>query len=766
MLPVSLLATAVALVNSGLVYGQGALEEVVVTAQKRAESLQDVSVSVSVTSGEDIANAGVRTMEDLSVSLPAVNVSKGGASDQMYIRGIGSGFNGGFEQAVGTYVDGIYMGRSRGGRSSFVDMERVEVLKGPQSLYFGNSSIGGAISVTTRGPGEEFGGNIAVTYEPEYNGRNIEAGLDIPLSDDFAVRIALRKYDTDGYVEDTSSTGQSGDGPDTDDFVGRLSARWTPTDALGIRFKYTKGSSDIKHPFLGETFGCDASVSAGAAAPCPAHLAAGLPFDNQLDYRFQTSENDFSELDFQNATLNWDYDFGSVLFTSVTGYAKSENRDVQDLDTGILDIFHANQYDSVEQWSQEIRLASVAADDLEWMVGAYYQSGDVGYDGNLMPNFIPTIAGAAAASGKVIASRTDHLQEETTKSVFGSLTWSFRDDIRLGLGLRYTEVEKDISKEVTWGQYQDAQLGRDGFVQITAPFGGFATVGSASDSLSQDDILPSVMLEWDVLPEAMVYLSYAAGFKAGGFDFSSRNGNVTPSFDEELADAFELGLKGTWLDNTLRTNLALFYADYEGVQQSVVDAATFVFTVGNAAASSTAGFEADITWAATEQLTLAANVTLMDTVFEDYIGSCSQYQLDNSSCPGATVNGSFVANAQDLSDHETTFAPSYSGLIRATYVSELSEDLLLTIDGNVFFSDSYAIQSDFDPNTGVDSYAMLGGRIAISNEMQGWEFALVGKNLSDKKVPFFCNDLSASAGSYRCALNPPRTIAIQGKYSW
>ena len=128
------------------------LEEVVVTARKREESLQDVSVSVAVTTGEQLLQSAVRGMEELSQSLPAINISKGGASDQLYIRGIGSGFNGGFEQSVGTYIDGIYVGRSRGTRASFVDLARIEVLKGPQTTYFGNSTISGALNLTTQSP--------------------------------------------------------------------------------------------------------------------------------------------------------------------------------------------------------------------------------------------------------------------------------------------------------------------------------------------------------------------------------------------------------------------------------------------------------------------------------------------------------------------------------------------------------------------------------------------------------------------------------------
>jgi iron complex outermembrane receptor protein len=758
----ALLASSVALVCNSAKAVQ--IEVVEVTSQKRIENIQDVPISVSVKTGEDIITAGVRSSEDLSTSIPAVNISKGGASDQIYIRGIGSGFNGGFEQAVGTYVDGIYMGRSRGVRSSFVDMERVEVLKGPQSLYFGNSSIAGAISISTRNPRGGLEGNIAATWDPQYNQRNVEGGIDIPISNNLAVRVAIRKNDSDGYVKNTGTT-NGGDGPQNNDFVGRVTAVWSPTSSQTITLKYTQGDSNTKHPFLGETFNCDNNVSAGTTSPCLAHLAAGLPFDNKLNYEFQTSENDFSTLDFKNAVLNWEVDFDSMSFTSVTGFVDSQAYDLQDLDTGILNIFHASQYDEVEQWSQEFRLASNTNDDLEWMVGVYSQSGDVTYDVGLTPQFINPVE-AATKPGAVVGSRTEHFQDEKTLSAFGSLTWSMNEDMRLTLGVRYIEVEKKLNKNVRWGTYSNFQLARNSFTEIAPPFGGFASIGSANDSLKQNDLLPSIKFAWNGIENGMIYASYSAGFKAGGFDFASRVGTQTPSFNEELADSYEVGLKSMWLDNTLRTNLAVFYMDFEGVQQSVVDPSTFTFTVGNAAASSSTGLEADLTWAATDELEISANLTFMDTVFDDFIGSCSQFQLDTNTCEGATIEGNFVAGAQDLSGHKTTFAPSYSGFVSAKHTSELDNGLLLTIAGNVYFTDNYSIQSDFDPYTSVNAYAMLGARIAIADEDAGWEVALVAKNLNNEKVPFFCNDLSGSAGSYRCALNPPRTISIQARYNF
>ena len=728
------------------------LDEIVVTARKREESLQDVSVSVSVTTGEQLLQSGVRGMEELSQSLPAINISKGGASDQLYIRGIGSGFNGGFEQSVGTYIDGVYVGRSRGTRASFVDLARIEVLKGPQTTYFGNSTISGALNLTTQSPDfDEVSGHVTALIEPDHGETNIEGAVNFPLSDKFAVRVAARKYDLDGYVTNTT-LGQ--DVSEVDDTFFRISAAFAPTENFEGVFKYSYGEGDQTAPFLKEVVNCPSTFGTGNPfAPCNIHISSGQPYDNALNYELQGGGDDFTEQEFSQAVLDLSLDSGPVTWTSVTGYVTNEQRELQDLDSGPLLVFNANQYDELEQFSQEIRVSSNGDGNVQWTAGAYYQDGEVVYDVQLAPLFIPPVVGANAADpNTVLANRNAQVQDETTTSVFGTVTWTFADIHRLNIGLRYTEVEKDLGKAVAWGTYSDETLDRASFVQTAAPFPGFATVHSRNETASWDDLLPSISYERDVGDSGMVYASYSAGFKAGGFNMSSRVlGDI--EFGEETVDAFELGYKGLLQDGRLRANLALFYSDYEGVQQSVLDPVTFAFSVANAAASSTRGLEADIQWAATDALELHANVTFMTAEFDDFLGACNVFQINNGNCPDGF---------QDLSGHETTFAPGYSGSVRAIYNIETQGGYRIAIEPNIYFTDSYFIQSDFDPFTEQDSYARVDLRVALTAPSDNWEVALVGRNLTDEEIIFFANDLPGSDGSYVNSLVRPRNIALQG----
>ena len=211
------------------------LEEVVVTATKRAVGMQDVPIALSVMGGEKIMEQGIGSLTDLAVFMPNVHIAEASAGDQLFIRGIGSGVNYGFEQSVGTFIDGVYFGRGQASRSTFLDVERVEILKGSQSTLFGKNTIAGAINITTAKPTEEFEGSIELEYEPEFNGTSGILTLSGPITDTFGGRFVIKKRDTDGWM-DNRFIGE--DEVKRDDLVGRVVLSWLPTDTLDIHFKY------------------------------------------------------------------------------------------------------------------------------------------------------------------------------------------------------------------------------------------------------------------------------------------------------------------------------------------------------------------------------------------------------------------------------------------------------------------------------------------------------------------------------------------------
>ncbi|MEK9623085.1 MAG: TonB-dependent receptor [Halieaceae bacterium] len=804
----------------------GALEEVTVTAQKRAESLQDVSVSVQVTTGQALLDSGVKGFEELSTTLPAVNISKGGASDQMYIRGIGSGFNGGFEQAVGTYIDGVYVGRSRGTRASFVDLDRIEVLKGPQSALFGNSSIAGALSVTTASPriDDGFSGHVIATAG-EYGERNIEAALNVPVSETFALRAAFRKYDLDGYVVNTFTGADVGSNDDT---FYRIGALWEPTDSLSVLLKHSEGKSKSEATFVKEAINCPSTFSDrirpgqpafDPSAPAPGAATTCLRqqdlLDNEVNYELQaTPGQDLGEAEYSSTSLEINWDFDSFTLTSITGRIDNEIDEAQDLDSGPLNIFPVRQFDTVEQTSQEIRLTSNGDGDLEWIVGAYWQDEEIDFVANQMPYMIGPPADRALGGGPLGACRVgantqygggdpnfegvcgynnNHEQKLTTTSAFANLTYHVNDSNRLIASLRWIEVEKDLNRFGGWRWYESSRLNPAQSVPNTAFIPpdalGNTTFGaeySDSHSASWDDVLPSVTWERDLNEDAMAYFSFNQGFKAGGFNFSSRFPSTDPSFDEETVDNFELGLKTMLLDGRLRVNVNAFLSQFEGVQQSALQPGTFTFVVGNASESESKGLELDVDWAASDSLTLKASMTFLDAEFKDFDGPCNVYQRGNllnmlalgetgtfDRCTGTRVDDpstnaprEIIQGFQDLAGHPTTFAPEYSGFISAVYTANLTDSLILDVEPSIYFTDSYFIQQDFDPFTEQDSYSSVNLRIALSSAERDWSVALIGKNLTDEQIIFFANDLPAGGGSYVRSLKRPQTWALQASYAF
>jgi len=768
--------------------GEGS--EIFVTARKRSESVQKVPISISVTTGEEIAESGVRGLEELTQTLPGVNVSKGGASDQLFIRGIGSGFNGGFEQAVGTYVDGIYLGRSRNTRAAFLDVARLEVLKGPQTTFFGNSSIGGALSITSQDPGYDFGGNASAVYIPRFGETDFNAAVDLPVTDRLRFRVAGRKFDTQGFYEETVPGA-----PDigtADDWAIRVTGIFEASEDFEIKVKYATGEARANGAFAADVFVCPLPANFAlapngqAGRPCAVNLTSypvGDPrrFDNQIDFRSQTSGDEPTRSDFEslNATIN--LGLGSVTLTSVTGWNKSNFNESQDLDQGVDLLFQTNQIDNFEAFSQELRLAGNIGDTVDWIVGGYFQDEDIFFQGGVSPLFIVPVRNQRTPTTS-IGNFTWDISDHKTYSAFSSFVANVSDSVRINAGLRYTKVDKRITNENFWATFPSVlgSLGDIGdLTRTTFTFPGFATVNTpVSAEISDDAWLPSFGLELDVGEDGLLYASYTRGFKAGGFPFSERfvvnDDPATPQpgdsnlasfgFGPERVNAYEAGFKGTWLDGALKTNVTLFWSDYTGVQQSVLDPGTFIFTVQNAAASRSRGIEMELGYTVIDGLTFSADVTLMDAEFRDFVGQCSETQLQTRTCP----NTGGVNGAQDLSGNETTFAPSYAGNLRAAYETEIGE-WKLNFDTSLFFTDGFFIQSDFDPFSFVGDYTLWNARIAIAPPPLGdldWELAILGRNLGGSTYSTFCNDLTASPGSHRCSLAPPRSIGAQVSIKW
>lgn len=761
------------------------LEEVVVTAQKRVERLQDVPISVNAVSGAKMDEAGITNLEGMTAYVPNLTMNQTGIGTIIAIRGISSGINQGFEQSVGQYVDGVYYGRAQLARAPFMDLERVEVLRGPQSILFGKNSIAGAISMVTAKPTEEFEGQVTALYEPTHGEKDLRVVLSGPLTDTLRGRLSILGRDIDGYYENTTL---DRDESAEKEHVIRGQLSWDATDDLSMNLKVETGSFDTKGRFLEPIK--------------PVELPGGLPYatallgatggayvlDTEQDFKRQ-SNGDTSENDTQNATLTIDYGMGDHTLTAVTGYNAYNYEEVCDCDFTGASVFTADSREDFKQYSQEIRIASPQGETVDYIAGVFYQSSEMTFDDAIrVPS--DSLLGGLSSLLPGTASQRDFTQDSTLWAGFAQATWNINTEWRLTVGGRYTTEDKEATRTQHHTNVLGADVGSSDLLLNTV-YTAFLIepYPEIKDKRSEAAFTPLVTLQWDATDNAMIYATYTEGFKAGGFDVRSNahpdpdygaliipdtsNPTVTiPTsaafgfapgvfeYDEEKAQSIEIGSKMTLADGAAELNVALFRTKYTDLQTSQFDG-VLGFNVTNAGEATTQGLELDGRWLVAPGLTLSGSLGYLDFVFDSF---------PNSQCYfGKTPDSTEYPGLCDLSGETREFAPKYQGTLSADYSSNIGEDMEWRITGDINFSDSYYASPTLDPNLEQDAYAKLNVRLALGAVDGGWELALVGKNLTDETVATFGNQLPVSTTltggtgtAYYSFFDRPRSLALQG----
>ena len=745
------------------------LEEVVVTARKKTESLQDVPISITVMSGDVVQNQGYRDLQTVTENLSAVTVARGGANEFMYIRGIGSGANSGYEQSVGFVVDGISIGRSRATRSGFVDLDRIEVLKGPQTTYFGANTTAGVINMTTKSAtlDDELDAFLRASYEIETEQFVIEGATDIPVSDTFGLRIAGKYSDSEGYLENTFLNVTR---PANEDTVLRVSALWQPTDTFSAELKTTYGTLDSNSGLDLVAVAC--VPFSGPASGGPAQFncigRSGQRVGNGLGYTMRADLPEERTLEYVTSVLTMNFDIGDYTLTSVTGFYDQESVFTLDLDLSdvpsaiTVSRFGNQQHDYADQTSQELRLSSPSGGKMEWTIGAYFQEENIDFDQAAVLGFSPP-APRGAQSGFF------NDQEATTLSAFGTVTANLSDNLRATLGLRYVEVDKTITRSITF----NGPIPASGTPEI-ANLVGFGPIPFETRNRKDDDLLASLDLQYDLSEGVNVYGSYTQGFKAGAYSMQNTLQGIFTDFIEtvgpETVDAAEVGMKGIFLDNRLRANIAIFRAVYEDLQVSTVlptpPGATAGLFIGfaNADEAVAQGLEFDFAAQLSESFALLGEFTYLDSSYADFPNApCFSGQTASQGC---VPNPAGPGTGQSLDDQDNPFSPKYAGSLALRYTQPIG-DYELTIEPSVFYTDSYFLQADLDPNHTQESYSKLNLRVALGQKSGNWEVAFVGRNLNDELTTNFCQDVPAGTiGSYTCAPDAPATYALQGRINF
>ncbi|NRB39922.1 MAG: TonB-dependent receptor [Pseudomonadales bacterium] len=737
------------------------MEEVVVTARKRQELNQDVPISIQAISGAKIEHNHIQNLEELSLYTPNLHIGQAGIGDQLFIRGIGSGVNQGFEQSVGSFIDGVYFGRGRSARNGLFDIQQVEIIKGPQSILFGKNTIAGAINIQSARPSDDWMNSIKVFYENETAEKSVAFISSGPLNDSLNMRISMKASQLDGWLENPNKSNE----PAFEDYLLRFSLSGVLNESLSFYSKIETSQHDVEG-------------RASQLLKCSAQLQSILDlnglFDdcknNDIKYaagKLQTSLDGLSSFDFNqeqavtdadNAlfTLIWDKEAFTI--TSTTGYLAYTHKEFTDGDYSPLSVLAVQLDEDFEQLSQEIRFTSFSDAGLQHTAGVYVQRSEAEFSGAAHialyqvpdPRLPPTsFAGSRPTSFQ---------QTEESFAIFYQALWDINLAWELTLGLRYTNDSKDVRKRQLLAELNQLTASDNPVI-----IGVFNTLlNSFAHDLTgerkDENISPNLTLSWQVSDDGMLYFSASQGFKAGGFDAVLGNGDPNSfEFESETVNALEIGHKAMIADGQASLNIALFYNQFDDVQISTFDG-SLGFLVNNAGAITNRGVEVDSRWAITDTLKLYTALAYLDSFYTDY--------PDAQCYAGQTPAQGCIDGLQNLKDKPTQFSPTWQANISLEYLRRLSALLSLNSVVDLRYVDDFLIANDGDPNLIQDGYAKMNIAFNLIPVNEQWLLQLMFKNISNEQTSNWGNDVALFTGSYFIHNEKPRTVSLAYQYNF
>jgi iron complex outermembrane recepter protein len=741
------------------------LVEIVVTAQRRTENLQDVPISALVVGGAQLADQNLNNLQDLSQTMPSVHVSAAGATSDMYIRGIGSGTQQSFDQSVGTFIDDIYHGRARNSINNFFDLERIEILKGPQSTFFGNNAIAGALNIVTNKPTDTFEASARALYGM-YGQYAFEGAVSGPINNVLSVRVAGLIDGDSGWIKNINTNEYE---PGEYNDAARVTFAFKPSQDFDATLKIEASSNRQRGDLYLQVVDCPPPPPFKAGAFCATALSQHLPTYTIGDIGNEEADAAGGGTFLSNveSVLTMNYHQWDHTFSSVTGYYKynyTQNLDLSATPLALATIVAPEQYYQV---SQEFRVASPTDQTIEYLAGAYFQTDHLDYlqganfpflDGPIegIPPFAPLIP-YLPVSQAFMFSQPEHIY-----SLFGSASWNITDQWKLTAGLRATSDEKSYSRTVAYGTGTQVYGGFVPLPPTVAPLAGAllgTPPGTQSGSATDRALMPSAKLQYQIDPKAMLYFSYARGFKAGGFNGSDTTGIAANiPYQPEHVNAYELGLKSQWLNDTLLFNLDVFRSDYTNLQVVVEEGyttGTSFAVVRNAAASRSQGIEYEGQWVASEHFRLTTDITYLDSHYVDY----------PNAAPSALQQAEGLA-AQSLSGRQTEYAPLWSGTVTGSFTVKLPNEYRITADIMPYFTSAYYQIASEDAAGRQPEYVRLDARLSLESPDRHLALDLIGKNLTNRQILNLITIEGTSTGSYLADKQPGANVAIQARYRW
>ena len=727
------------------------LDEITVTARRREENLQDVPAAVTAFSGQDLQLRGASDITEIAQQAPSVTLEPSRATNSTltaFIRGIGQQDPlAGFEQGVALYVDDIYIARPQGALLDIYDVERVEVLRGPQGTLYGRNAVGGAIKYVTRRLGDEPAFRAKASLGT-YNQRDLVLTGSAPVSDTFRVGATLASLNRDGYG-DNLTTGEEHYNKDI--LAYRISAEFEPNDNVLVRLAYDK-TEDDSNPVAGYR-----------VAPAP---VSGTPVTDDLRDTYAGASQNIStagingnqsvESEGINLSIDWELNESWTL-RSITANREDYTESVIDFDSLEVDDFDAPVIYDNEQTSQEFQVL-FSGERMNAVAGFYYLDASAANDFDVVLGQLGRVA-----LGTELTAYTGGTVDTKAWSLFADVTYDLNDDLSVSVGGRYTEDERsaDIFRAQYLGPGGSPFFGNDAAIQI-------AVQSDYQAERTYDDFTPRINFAYSLNDDANVYAGYSQGFKAGSFDPRGAN-FLTPEaeagFEPETLDSFEVGYKATLLDGRARTNIALFYSDYKDVQipgsagvDSDGDGVNDGFTgaVTNAGAAEIKGIEFEGDLLISDNLSAQLSFSLLDAEYTEFLVA-------------DPVTNELVDISNERAIQNTPESMAYLGL---TYNRDLFSGSLI-INGNLSHRGEIVQFEAPAPIIDQDAYTIYNLSAVWFSDDDRWSVGLHGKNLGDEDVKTAGYCFGATGG---CAVvlglednttifyGPPRTVTATVEY--
>lgn len=707
--------------------------EIIVTARKRAESAQDVPMSIAVISGAKLQERNLTSIESLqSVTAGLVIRKTPNNIVNLTLRGLGTGSAvDSFEQSVATFIDGTYAGRGPEFNAALFDFDRVEVIRGAQASLLSKNTSLGAISLTTRKPGDVLAGNISASHDFSLGSNTIDAGIDIPLSDTLKVRLAGKFEDQHGYIDNTFYDDKV---PRSKNFAGRIVVKYTPTDSLDMTLMYQhyrNRGKGLGVEYYADPFGQIASLAA---------LAGDTTFELRKDRSKAESSALYGESwehtsgDRAVATINYELTSGHTL-TSVTSYSDFDSRRQRDTDFIVGDYVNTFYYTANRQFQQELRITSPAEGQfIDYVAGGSYFHEKWLYDDDTFAQCIGCTPAQLAAFP--LRGRTQSHDDQRTRdwAAFGQVNLHFTDSLTFSGGVRYTNEKRT------------ALLSRTATVPGLLAVILYPPFSPVTLRRKESNVDGSIGLNWKATNTLLLYVSASKGTKSGGFINFATNpttpaGAAAAEYGNETAHTYEVGGKLS-LPAGGFFNVTLFRTDIANFQQAIYINPNYL------------------------------------TTQRDLRSQGAEVEAGVQVVPGIRLNGQVTyadTKRRDAGHLRPPGAPKWSGNANIAVRQSLTDTLSFTGDlGLEFRSDLFLTDEDRTigypgaPNNIIprsQSNALINARVGIKSE-DGWEVALIGKNLNNRYVLQYGTPASLiGTGSY-VTPNAPRTVALQVSYKF